>query len=93
MSLRPIDMSITVQRTPEMTRANENARPEVTQQQFADRLNKESLLQEQRVVNTHKSEQNNVDPDGKGHGGFQKRKKKKDEKGKKNTGSMLDISV
>jgi len=64
-------MAITIQRTPELSRAfaNEHIRPEVAHQQTADKIQKDVQQQDQQVMKTNKSEENNVNPDGKGYGG------------------------
>ena len=83
MAIRPIDMSITVQRVTELNRSNtgENARPDTQHQMFADRLNREAHLQQQTVHQTGKGENNNVNPDEKGGSKYSgKKNKKKDEK-------------
>ena len=99
--LRPIDMTITVQRTPELNRSQtgENARPEVAFQQIAEKVNRDTQQQDRQVSQTNKSEGERVDPDGRGSGGGGARGKKKgqEKKDKKtassNGGSMFDVSI
>ena len=77
--LRPIDMTLTIQNAAEAHRANINtnaARPEVAQQQFADRMEKQVREQEQQVKKSDQSERSDVNPDRQGHGGgYQPRRK------------------
>lgn len=102
MSLRPIDVTITLQRAPEATRTQtgENTRPEVAQQQFADRMEREVQHQDRVVIQTNKTEDNRVDRDGKrGGSGENARKKKQQQKDKPASArsgsgdSMFDMSV
>ena len=105
MSLRPIDMTITIQNASEANRvqqSNDNTRPEIAQQQFADRLNKEVQLSDQQVAQTPKSEHARVDRDGRGNTGGKdsgQKKKPADKKtgkppaARSSGGSMFDISV
>ena len=88
--LRPIDMTLTIQHAADAHRAGSSdsgaARPEVASQMFADRLEKQARLQEQQVQSANATEQNAVNPDGRGHGGgYQSNRKKatkRPEKGK-----------
>jgi len=87
--LRPVDMALSVQNAADANRAgiseSGSARSEVAAM-FADRLEKQTRLQEQQVQNSHASEKNEVNPDGRGHGGAyqpnRRRKAKRPEKGK-----------
>ena len=102
--LRPIDMAITVQYAADAARASTNqtaARPEVAQQQFTERLEKQVKMQEKQVQNANEAEKNEVNPDRKGHGGgYQPRKKPgqkkpeaKQSKPKFHSESMYDIKI
>ncbi|MCL2664422.1 MAG: hypothetical protein FWE82_02305 [Defluviitaleaceae bacterium] len=101
MALRPIDVSITVQRTPEMRAQTEGLRPEIAQTQFADKLNKDIAQQERQVNQPQKTEDAKVQPDGKGNAGYAGKQKKRGknaqptDKNKQTgqSGSMLDILV
>ena len=104
MSMLPIDLSITLQRTTELARQpGETARPEMAQDQFAERFNREVRQNEQQVTQTNRAEENIVNRDGRGNSGGAnlRQKKKNDEKKDKkpctNTigsgGSLLDISI
>ncbi len=102
MSVRPLDMALTVQRTPEIksTQAVEGARSEVAMQQSADTLKKDVQMLEQNVMQSNKSEETNVNRDGRGNSGYggssgKKGKKdglEKEAKPVKHTG-ILDISI
>ena len=100
--LRPIDMAITVQHAADAARAGTNqaqGRPEVAQQQFTDRLEKQVKMQEKQVQSTNESENSNVNPDRQGHGGGYQPNKKKGQKKQETTRrnlpkeSMYDIRV
>jgi predicted secreted Zn-dependent protease len=101
MSIRPVDMQVTVQKSPDINRAqnNEANRPEAAQQHFSQKLQREVEQRDQQVVQTNRSEDRNVDKDGKGSGGFagsnKKRQpsKKNDDKEKRPGSSLLDISI
>jgi len=70
--LRPIDLTITIQNSADAQRANagnNQGRPEIAAQQFTDRMEKQTKLQEQQVIKSNESEKNDVNPDRKGHGG------------------------
>ncbi len=73
MSIRPIDMQVIVHRSSEVSRTANEVRPEVAQQ-FADQFKKEVVHNDQHVVQLNKSEQNNVNKDGKGNASYQKNK-------------------
>ena len=105
--LRPVDMTLSIQGTTELHRAGTQganaARPEVANQMFADRLEKQTRLQESQVVKSNESEKSDVQPDRQGHGGGYQpnRSKKKPEEAKKEkpkkvpgTGeSLYDIKI
>jgi len=101
--LRPIDMAITVQHAADAARAGTNpnqGRPEVAQQDFTNRLEKQVEMQKKQVQNTNETENNNVNADGKGHGGAYNPRKKKREKPTKAkakpkfyTESLYDIKI
>lgn len=102
MALRPIDMTITVQRTPEInrTQTGENTRPEVTHQQVADRLNREVQQQDQQVIQTSESQEGRIGRDGRGNSGGEssgnRRKKDKNtdtQKNKPESDSLFDVSI
>jgi hypothetical protein len=96
-----MEMTIPVQRTAELNRmqTGENARPDETHQQFADRINRESQQLDHHVSQTYRSEQNEVDADGKGSGGYRGRrgKKRKHEQGREHAApaseSIFDVKV
>ena len=102
--LRPVDMNLSIQHAADAARASTNqaaARPEVAQQQFTDRLEKQVKMQEKQVQNANEAEKNDVNPDRKGFGGgYQPNKKKQGQKkteakpAKKFHGeSMYDIRI
>lgn len=79
--LRPIDMAITVQHAADAARAGATqSRPEVAQQQFTERLDKQLKMQEQQVQQTNEADKNAVNADAKGHGGGYQPKKKQGQK-------------
>lgn len=103
MAIRAVDMAMPIQRTPEMNRSNlGEQRPEL-QQQFAERLNKETAQQEKQVQQTPKGEEAHIQKDGRGSGGYGGGKhKKKDQKEQKDeesakvktaSSSMFDMTV
>ncbi len=102
MSVRPLDIALTVQRTPEIksNTANEGARTEAMMQQSAETIKKEVRLQDQSVMQTNKAEENTVNRDGRGNSGYAKgqgrgKKKREPEKSKAEAkySGRLDVSV
>ena len=103
MSMLPIDTSITLQRTVDLTRMPSGetlARPEMLQDEFAERFNREIRQQEQQINQSNKTEENLVNKDGRGNSGYDSKKKKKDNKNAKPSsditktgGSLFDISI
>ena len=105
MSLRPIDMQTSVQRSSEIKNVqnNEAHRPEVAQQQFAARFQKEVMLQEQQVQQSHKSLDGRINRDAGGGKNAKQKKGSQSEKKKEGAGqggkyseestSMLDITI
>ena len=103
--LRGIDMTLTIKGAAEAVRAGGQAalagRPEVAGQMFADRLEKQTRMQEKQVVQAPEAEKPDVNPDRKGHGGgYQPNRetRKKTEakpaaKSKYVTESMYDIKI
>ena len=100
MAIRVVDMALPVHRSAEM-QANQrgDARSDVQQQQFAQRLSKEQEIKEQQVQETPKPEGEHINKDGRGSGGAysgnrkKEKKEKKSEKTKQSSSSMFDISV
>ena len=71
MSLRPIDMQTPVQRSADVAQSSNNAahRPEYMHQQFAERLQREAEHNDRHVRQSNKSEEENINRDGRGHSG------------------------
>jgi hypothetical protein len=95
-------MVLTVQRTPEIksNTANEGTRSELAMQQSADTIKRDVRLQDQSVMQTNKTEQNNVDRDGRGNSGYARGQGKGKKKPSQETRKMaaeysgrLDVSV
>ena len=101
MAVRPVDIQISVQRTAEAPRANQQdgARPEMAQQVFAEQLEKQARHQSQFVQESNKPEQQSVNKDGRGPGGEggsqggKERKKEKETMAPAQSDSMFDISI
>jgi len=106
--IRPIDLNLNIQHAADAARVGTNqnqGRPEVAAQQFADRLEKQTKEQNEQVQRQEPTDKANVNPDDKGHGGYAQKKKpakKKTEEKKKaparaimrTTGeSMFDIRI
>lgn len=104
--VRPIDISLNIIHAADMSRigANEQqGRPEIAAQQFAERMEKHARQQQEQVQRQENAERPTVNPDGRGHGGYEAQrkpvmKKKADEKKKapmqKRQGeSMYDIRI
>ena len=100
--IRPVDMQAAVQRSPEVQRSQnlESQRPEVQNQQFATRLQREAEQRENQVLESNKSEQEAIKRDGKGKGQQPppRRSRKPEEKTKSKAfetdgESMFDIRI
>ena len=82
--LRPIDVTLTIQHASEAIRAGagdtHSGRPEVAQQMFAERLEKQIREQEKQAREVNQAEKNEVTPDRKGDGSGYQRNRKKPEK-------------
>ena len=101
MAIRAVDLAMPVQRATEMTQNQRGeSRPELQNQQFASRLNKETDIQQQQVQQTPRSEDAQIQKDGRGNaGGYEKnkgKKKKKENQIQKKPvvrTSMFDVSI
>lgn len=97
MSILPVDQQIMVQKSAEVGRINHNEsnRPETAQQQFLEKLQREAQRQEQDVTQANKTEEQNINKDGKGPGGEggRKRKKGKAERNKEDEQKIKGTSV
>lgn len=99
MSIRPIDLSVLVPKTAEVSKVEhtESRRPEVEGQQFAETMMKQSEHSGQHVIQSNKTEQESVNKDGSNKNQYERKNKKKkkndQEKTKSNTTSMFDVSV
>ncbi|MCL2498740.1 MAG: hypothetical protein FWE90_00210 [Defluviitaleaceae bacterium] len=102
--VRPIDINLNIQHASDMARmgATENqGRPEVAAQQYADRMEKQVRQQQEQVHRHDPSDRANVNPDGKGHGGgynpkrkiMQKKEEEKKKTPKKMGDNLLDIRI
>ena len=104
--LRPIDVTLTIQHAADAHRAGAGdthaGRPEVAQQMFAERLEKQIREQEKQAREVNQAEKNEVTPDRKGDGsGYQPNRKKQERKlltkpekhQSLNSESMYDIRV
>jgi len=104
--VRPIDISLNIQHAADMARvatADQQGRPEVAMQQFADRLEKQARQQNEQVQRQENTEKPTVNPDGRNPTGYAAKKKppvkkKTDEKKKppltRTTGEhMYDIRI
>lgn len=103
MSIRPIDMQIMVQKTPDMAKpvVAESQHPQIQQQNLTEKLVKETLLNEERVIQTEHTENEEINPDGKGGAEYRREKNKRrrenreeaPEKDSALKSSMFDISI
>ena len=102
MSIRPIDLTVSVQRSVEVHRSeNGVGRPDVAQQHFASELQKQVENDDRAVNKRNKSEESDVNKDCNGQGGAsggssRDKKREKNEPEVKyiaDGDSMLDISV
>ena len=86
--IRPVDINLNIQHAPDMARlalTEQQTRPELAAQQFADRLEKQARQQQEQIQKQDATDKANVNPDQKGQNAYAKRKpvKKKAEEKKK----------
>ena len=87
--IRPVDINLNIQHAPDMARlalTEQQTRPELAAQQFADRLEKQARQQQEQIQKQEATDKANVNPDQKGQNKYNpKRKpvKKKPEEKKK----------
>lgn len=104
MLIRPIDMQVMLQNTPEASRQHQQevGRPEMVHQTFSQQLNKETEQRNQQVTETPESEQQTVNKDGRGGSKYKKNRNGKDNKenseeekgsGKAKTNSLFDVTI
>ena len=104
MSIRPVDMQITINNGSEISKMNNNQesnRPEVQNQRFGNELQKQTEINTQTVLNSNKSEQDAIHKDGKGQGGSNSNKKNRRKSEKKTSDKsmkaektgMFDVSI
>jgi hypothetical protein len=103
--VRPIDINLNIQHASDVARmvTTENqGRPEIAAQQYADRLEKQSRQQQEQVQRKDAADKSGVNPDRKGYGGGYAPKRKpvpkkettqKTSAPKKPGESMLDIRI
>jgi hypothetical protein len=76
--IRPIDINLNIQHAAEVVRvgtAESQGRPEIAAQHYADRLEKQARQQQEQVQRKDAADKNSVNPDGKGYGGFNQKRK------------------
>lgn len=101
MSIRPVDIQLAIQRAPEVNRTEqgEGRRPDVLHQQFSQIMQKHTDAELHQVLQSNKSELENVDKDGSGKNKYERKKKDKKNSGEKPNKpkpegtSMFDITV
>lgn len=104
MSIRPVDLQVMLPKSSEVAQIHNNIsnRPESQQQLFAQHLQKQVEHNQQQVLQTNKSERQNVDKDGSNKNKQPAKKKNEDDskdKGNKNKNfpydnkGMVDITI
>lgn len=101
MSIRPVDMQLSVHKSTDVGRTHNqgSGQQEITQQQqFSEKLQKETTQMEQQVAKSDKSEKQNIDKDGRNGTGYhsakrENAKKKKDDNEKSKSTSMFDVTI
>ena len=102
MSIRPVDLQVMVQKTAESSRINQHdsAKTDVAQQQFASQFQKEVEIHEQQVLQSNKSEQENIDKNGRGAKDDSRDKRKKrdrrdseEQKDPMKSNSIFDVTI
>lgn len=101
MSIRPVDLQVSLPKSLEITKADNNLsqRPDAQQQEFSELFQRKTEQANKQVIESNETEKSNIDKDGKNNSNEKERKKKKqgsndtNKKLNKNSSSMYDISV
>ena len=101
MDIRPVDVQMFINKSSNINRAEDNNQKNMDQNLlFSEHLKKNVETENKKTIESNKSEQQNVNKDGKGNSGpysqNKKQKNKEGEKEKMNTKdklSFLDISI
>ncbi|MDR3091347.1 MAG: hypothetical protein LBU36_03990 [Clostridiales bacterium] len=102
MAIRPVDLQLLVQQTQEIQKhqPDNGARQNSQNLQFTDMLQKQVQQEQETILQSDKSEKNDVDKDGKNGGNSAKQQKRRNsarerERSKTKAGalSMFDVSI
>lgn len=102
MDIRPVDVQMFINKTSQLNKSEDNNQKANDQNlMFSDHLKKNFESENQKTIESNKSEEQNISKDGRGNkGSYQKNKKnkkqqeqEKDKKTKKSSMSFLDISI
>lgn len=99
MDVRPVDVQMFINKSSQINRAEDNNQKNMDQNlMFSGHFKKNVETENRRTVESNKSEEQNINKDGKGNGSYykkqQKGKDKNNKKNNKNDGlSFLDISI
>lgn len=101
MDIRPVDVQMFINKSSQVNRNEDNNQRNMDQNlMFSEQLKKNVETDNKRTIESNKSEEQNINKDGKGNGSYYKNNKKDKEKDKdskknnKNDGlSFLDISI
>ena len=101
MDIRPVDVQMFINKSSNINRSEDNNQKNMDQNLlFSEHLKKNVETENKKTIESNKSEQQNVNKDGKGNSGSysqnKKQKNKEDEKEKMNNKdklSFLDISI
>lgn len=100
MDIRPVDVQMFINKSSQINK-NENQEQKGTEQYqlFSDHFQKTTEKQEQKTIETNKSEDSQINKDGKGNGNNSKNKKNKknNQKDKKTTNNqrlgLFNVSI
>nr|WP_317358274.1 hypothetical protein [uncultured Tyzzerella sp.] len=101
MDIRPVDVQMFINKSSQLNRAEDFDQKNMDQNlMFSEHLKKNIETENRKTIETNKSEEQNINKDGKGNNGHYKKQQKnkninsKEEKSKKtNSLSFLDISI
>lgn len=101
MDIRPVDVQMFINKSSQINRAEDNNQKNMDQNlMFSEHLKKNVETENRRTIESNKSEEENINKDGKGNGSYYKKQQKQKDKDKnnkknnKNDGlSFLDISI
>lgn len=100
MSIRPVDLQVSIPKSLEIVKTDNNLshRPDARQQEFSELFQKKAEQSNQQVIQSNETEKSNINKDSKNNKDDNRQKKKKKGSNATNkklnkSGSMYDITI